>query len=72
MSCNAAPFALPMWLDGHSFLNIPDVLIDVFRPSDGGLRLRLPRCGSAEMHLALDEDGVLIRRYSRKKAFKIH
>jgi succinate-semialdehyde dehydrogenase / glutarate-semialdehyde dehydrogenase len=42
------PKAIPLWINGHAFLSVPDAFFDVSNPATGEAIYRVPLCGASE------------------------
>ena len=42
------PKAIPLWINGHAFLSVPDAFYDVTNPVTGEAIYRVPLCGASE------------------------
>jgi acyl-CoA reductase-like NAD-dependent aldehyde dehydrogenase len=42
------PKAIPLWINGHAFLSVPDAFFDVTNPATGEGIYRVPLCGASE------------------------
>ena len=42
------PKAIPLWINGHAFLSVPDAFFDVTNPATGEAIYRVPLCGASE------------------------
>jgi acyl-CoA reductase-like NAD-dependent aldehyde dehydrogenase len=48
------PLAIPLWINGHAYLTMAPMFLDVRNPVSGQVLRRTPLCGAGEAHKAVE------------------